>query len=92
MDLAIHVSGGFIRDCWYLVPQSALHYTWNCFLQQSSSFRLIYRIGWLLAGLICPLKCISGGASGFAVDLLYFTCGSTFGLYGSLYVGLDCLV
>ena len=26
-----------------------------------------------------------GGASGFAVDLLYFMCGSTFGLYGSLH-------
>ena len=31
------------------------------------------------------LKCISGGASGFAVDLLYFMCNSTFGLYGFLY-------
>ena len=31
------------------------------------------------------MKCISGGASGFAVDLLYFVCNSTFGLYGSIY-------
>ena len=31
------------------------------------------------------LKCISGGASGFAVDLLCFVCNSMFGLYGFLY-------
>ena len=31
------------------------------------------------------MKCISGGASGFAVDPLYFVCNSTFGLYGFLY-------
>ena len=35
--------------------------------------------------LICSLKCILGGASGFSVDLLYFGCGSTFGLYGSIF-------
>ena len=57
--------------------------------------RPIDRIGWILAWLICPLKCISGGVSGFPVDMLYFVCGSTFGLYGSMfffYVGLDWLV
>ena len=32
-----------------------------------------------------PLKYILGGASGFAVYLLYFAYDRTFGLYGSLY-------
>ena len=35
------------------------------------------------------------GHPGLLLDLLYFVCESTFGLYGSmlsLYVGLDCLV
>ena len=39
MDLAIYVSGRFIRDCWYLVPQNALHYPWSCLPQQSGLFR-----------------------------------------------------
>ena len=46
-------------------------------------------------GQICPLKCILGGASGFAVDLLYFVCNSTvwpLWFLILLYVGLDCLV
>ena len=35
--------------------------------------------------MICQLKCILGGVSRFAVDLLHFACNSTFGLYGSMF-------
>ena len=85
MDLAIYVLGGFIRDCWYLVPQSALHYPWSSLSQQSGLFRPIDHIRWLLAGLVCLMICILGGTSGFLLDLLYLACERTFGHYGSLY-------
>ena len=81
----MYVLGGFIWDCWYLALQSALHHPWSSLSQQSGLFRPIDHIGWLLAGLVCPIKCISGGTSGLLLDLLYFAHERTFGQYGSLY-------
>ena len=64
--------GQFLRDCWYLVPQNALHYPWSCLPRQLGLFRPIDRIGWFLAGQICPWNYILGGASRFAARSVVF--------------------
>ena len=63
--------------------------------RQSGLFRPIDQNEWLLAGLLFPMKHISGGTSGFALRSIAFGAPERFWtlwLFESLYVGLDSLV
>ena len=68
---------------------------WNSLLQYFGLLRSIGQTRWLLAGLLCPMKCILARASSYTLRYIVFGALMhfwTLRLFESLYVCLDRLI